>query len=83
MPYPNFHAARVKEPRNFVDGSLRTKKVPGTVGITMIVGRPWSGKGGMTVQAYRFAKEFFTADQAKKWLEDHKVVYLYFEKASE
>lgn len=81
MPYPNQHAARVKNPRNFIDSSFRTKKI--APGITVILGRPWGIRtGSMTVQAYRFDKDVFTPEEAQEWLKKHNVKYISFEPAS-
>jgi hypothetical protein len=80
MPYPNQHAARINSPLRFIDGSFRTKRIAN--GVSIIVGRLiTNNSGGMTVQAYRFDKTIFTADEARRWLKDHKINYLSFEPA--
>lgn len=80
MPYPNEHAARVKDPGSFQEDSFRRKEI--TPGITLILGK-LKGETTMTTQAYRFDKSKFTADEAKKWLKDHDVDYIGFEAAVE
>jgi hypothetical protein len=80
MPYPNEHAARVKSPDAFQDGSFRRKNI--APGIDIIIGR-LKGETTTTTQAYRFKKASFTASEAKKWLADHDVKYILFEKATE
>lgn len=79
MPYPNEHAARVREPGDFQEDSFRRKNIE--TGIDIIIGR-LKGKTTTTTQAYRFKKSKFTADQAKKWLKDHNIKYIKFEAAS-
>lgn len=79
MPYPNWHAARVKSPSAFEKDSFRTKAIDN--GITTIMGR-LRGSDTMTIQTYRFDKDDFTAAEAKKWLADHDVKYISFEAAT-
>ena len=79
MPYPNEHAARVKEPGLFIPDSFRSKDIK--TGIRIIVGK-LKGEDAMTVQAYRFSVNNFTPEEAKKWLKDHDVSYIKFEAAS-
>ena len=76
MPYPNFHAARMRDPGDFEQ--LRTKAI--TDGITIIVGR-LKGEKTTTAQAYRFEKDKFTASEAKGWLKDHDLKEMTFEAA--
>jgi hypothetical protein len=80
MPYPNEHAARVRDPGAFDPNSFRSKDLKG--GIRLILGQ-LKGQDSMIVQAYRFSVDQFTPEEAKAWLEDHKVVYIKFEPASE
>lgn len=77
MPYPNYHAIRLRQPGEFV--RLRTKKF-GT-GILAYGGplkKPPKKKvgvgkaAGWTLQAVRFHIDNFTFAQAKKWMTDHK-----------
>ncbi len=80
MPYPNEHAARVKDPSAFDPESFRNKDLKN--GIRIIVAK-LKGEDAMTVQAYRFSVKQFTPEEAKQWLKDHKVSYIMFEAASE
>jgi hypothetical protein len=81
VPYPNEHAARIIEPDKFEPDSFRRKNI--TKGIDIIIGKLKGGDGKMETQAYRFDKNEFTADEAKKWLKDHDITYISFEPASE
>ncbi len=83
MPFPNQHAARMKDPSYFEPDSMRTKKI--APGISMIMGKKKGGgdKAPMETQSYRFDKDKFTPAQAKAWLKDHDVSCLSFEPASE
>lgn len=74
MPYPNFHAARVADPNQFE--TCRTKIIDS--GVSMIICKKKASKD-WEVQAYRFNKENFTVEEAKKWLEDHDVKTILFE----
>ncbi len=73
MPYPNEHAARVREPGEFIPDSMRRKEV--APGISLILGKltATGPNGSMTVQAYRFDKDKFTPDEARAWLKEHDV----------
>jgi ATP-dependent Clp protease protease subunit len=79
-PYPNEHAARVREPGDFKPDSFRRKNI--SSGIDIIIGKLKSGGDSMETQAYRFDAKKYTAEQAKKWLKDHKIKYISFEPAS-
>lgn len=80
MPYPNEHAARVKNPSLFKEDSFRRKTID--TGVTIIIGKLKDGDDSMVTQAYRFDIDYFTEAKAKKWLKDHDVDYISFEKAS-
>lgn len=80
MPYPNEHAARVKDPDLFDPKSFRRKSI--APGIEIIVGKLKNGDGAMVTQAYRFDRSKFTVEQARKWLKDHEVNTIGFEAAS-
>lgn len=80
MPYPKEHAARMIQPERFEPGSFRRKNI--AEGVDIIMGR-LKGKDSMTAQAYRFDKSKFTADQAKKWLEENNLKPLSFEEAAD
>jgi len=80
MPYPNFHAARVRDPDDFARIVVLKTLDDGI----MIYGGPLKSdpKGNAVTQAYRFPKDKFTVAQAKKWLKDHDIKYILFEEAS-
>lgn len=80
-PYPNEHAARIRDPEEFEENSFRRKALEGEKGIDIIIGK-LKGEKNMTTQAYRFKVENWTADEAKKWLKDHNIKYKVFEPAS-
>ena len=77
MPYPHEHAARIRNPDAFEPNSFRSKQI--SRGIRMILGK-LKGSSTMTAQAYRFAADQFTADEAKRWLREHDVKYISFER---
>ena len=79
MPYPNFHAARVRRPGDFV----RIRVLETLSNGIMIYGGPLKSNpsGGTKVQAYRFPKSKFTAGQARAWLREHKISWILFERA--
>jgi hypothetical protein len=79
MPYPAEHAARIKQPGSFQAESFR--RVTLASGVSAIMGK-LKGSSSMTIQAYRFDRKKFTAEQAKKWLADHDVKPISFEPAS-
>jgi HK97 family phage prohead protease len=78
--YPNEHAARVKNPDLFESDSFRRKEI-GNRGVIAIIGK-LKGETTTTIQAYRFPKDKFTAEQAQKWLDDNDVKPIEFEAAS-
>lgn len=81
MPYPREHAARVKEPSAFIDGSFRRKVI--SKGIILILGKLRNDSGEMVTQSYRFDKSVFTASEALNWLKDHEIDYIKFEPATD
>lgn len=80
MPYPNEHAARVKEPYQNGEGVFARKMI--AQGIDVILQKKSNSSGPMEVQSYRFKKQYFTADQARQWLKKHKISVIAFEPAS-
>lgn len=48
----------------------------------MIYGGRLRATGKSATQSYRFPKDKFTAAQARKWLKDHKIKFISFERAS-
>lgn len=77
MPFKNLHTARIKSPGLFEKESFRTKIL--TSGITAVMGR-LKGKKTLTIQSYRFDSKKFTVTQDKKWLKEHKINSMNFEK---
>jgi len=80
MPYPNQHAARLTDPKDFDPDSFGAKKIGD--GITLMMGRR---EGSKTTEgmSYRFDKEKFTPEEAKDWLAEHKIDYTAFEPAED
>ena len=78
-PYPNEYAARVRDPKDFLPDTMRSKEI--TDGVRIIIGKV-EENGPMVTQAYRFDKDKWTADEAKKWLENHDVKAVSFEEAT-
>ena len=77
-PFPSEHAARVKDPSEFEQGTFRRKNIAN--GVDIIIGK-LKGSDKTEVQTYRFDKKVFTAEQAKEWLKDHKAGNKMFEPA--
>jgi HK97 family phage major capsid protein/HK97 family phage prohead protease len=76
-PYPNEHAARLKEPGQYDE--LRRENDAGGDGVDFIYGI----KGDVSeIQAVRFDADTFTADQARAWLEDNDMTAIEFEEAT-
>jgi len=70
-PYPNEHACRLREPGAFQDNSFRrvTRNSDGKQ-YSIIMGR-LTGSTSMTEQAYRYAKDEWTADAARAHCSSH------------
>jgi hypothetical protein len=82
MPFPNFHAARIKSPGLFV----RIRQInTAENGAIRFLGGPLKTDptGGVEVQAIRFDKDRFTATQAREWLRDHDFASAALEEATE
>jgi hypothetical protein len=79
MPYPNEHAARVRNPDAFQPDSFRSKPI--ARGVRVIIGK-LKGSSTMAVQAYRFEVDKYTIAEAKEWLKRNGVKYILFEPAS-
>ena len=78
MPFPNEHAARLKDPEQY--DSFARKNNEGGEGIDFIYGI----KDGVSeLQAIRFDKTRFTTQEAKAWLKSHDFEPIMFEEASE
>ena len=79
MPYPGWHAARMRDPGDFIKDSFVTLKIGGDkTGVNLISGK-LKGKTTLTEQAYRFSMDKFTESQAKTWLKDHDKKPISFE----
>jgi len=79
-PYKHEHAARVRDPKDFVPDSFRRKTIED--GIDIIIGKlKTDPEGAMVVQTYRFDAEKFSAAEAKEWLKKHDIKYISFEEA--
>jgi len=85
MPLINFHAARVRDPNDFIKDTYVTIVLKGVEGIELVNAKlKKDGKGGpLTAQSYRFDKDKFTEKQAKDWLKKHKTKTVLFEPAKE
>lgn len=81
MPYPNFHACRLKDPSLF-SKIIVLQTLPN--GVMIYGGQLKSNPNGKPVaQAYRFPLSKFTYEQAKKWMIDHGFKkWIMFEKAT-
>jgi hypothetical protein len=66
MPYANQHAFRVADPKQYT--SFARKNID--KGLDVILGIK---DGKSEVQAYRFDKDIFTYEEAKKWIKEHKI----------
>jgi len=77
--YPNYHAARMKDPSLFV----RIRVIKTTNEGVMFYGGPLKSKpkGPVEIASVRFPKDKFTVAQAKKWMKDHDLKYILFEPA--
>lgn len=62
MPFPNFHACRIKSPSLFDKESFRTLQTK-TKGLTFISAKLKDG-GKSTVQSFRYNKKFWTSARA-------------------
>jgi len=78
MPYPNEHAARLKEPSRYE--RFRRENDKFGPGIHAIWGITSDGKSEL--QAIRFDADKFTVAEAKAWLEEHGHKPILFEPAS-
>jgi len=77
-PYPNEHAARVRDPANY-DDFRRINNELGD-GIHIIVGY---NEEGSEIQSIRFDKTMWSEDEARQWLSDNDWEVLEFEPAIE
>lgn len=78
MPYPNEHAARLRDPGKYTQ--FRRENDFFGAGIHAIWGILPRGK--VELQAIRFDAQKFSVDEAKRWLEEHNYTPILFEPAS-
>lgn len=81
MPYPNEHAARIRDPDDFV----RIRQIGGSEeeGIRILGGPLKSDPEGSTeTQAVRFKKDQWSPEEAKEWLREHDYEWIEFEPAT-
>ena len=76
-PYPNEHAARIKEPKQF--DSIKRQNDKFGPGIHALFGIK---DNKSEVQAIRFSKDKVTPDEAKEWLKKHDYTPIEFEPAA-
>jgi hypothetical protein len=80
-PYANEHAARLRDPDDFV--RIRQLWAKEDLGIRAIGGPLKSDpEGGTVEQAIRFKASKWTPDEAKQWLKDHDYKWIDFEEAT-
>ena len=80
-PYPNEHAARLKDPSQYE--RFRRVNDEGGAGVDFIYGiKTVDGEEVVELQAVRFDAERFTPAQARQWLTDHDHAAMEFEEAT-
>lgn len=67
MPYPNEHAARQLDPKQFRRFVRTSRNFP--KGVSAIIG--WLPNGKSKIQSLRFNIRYWSADQARRWLRKH------------
>jgi len=92
-PYPNEHAARLRDPGDFDPNTFRrtaggtiygTKTVPATISIIWGKLKTANKPADNPIpQALRFPIKNWTAAEAKKWLKDNNINFISFEPAKE
>jgi HK97 family phage major capsid protein len=82
-PYPNEHAARIKDPDEFDD--FRRMKDQMADGVDSIIGLNMTNGNvdSSEIQSLRFDKLKWSVDDAKAWLDEHDFNVIEFEPASE
>jgi HK97 family phage major capsid protein/HK97 family phage prohead protease len=78
-PYPNEHAARLRDPGQYDE--FRRKNDEGGEGVDFIFGIK-EGEDGAELQAIRFRLSEFTATEARAWLSERDYELLEFEEAT-
>lgn len=72
MPFPNEHAARQTDPKQY-KGNFRRKHPKGfPAGVDVVFGiKTVDGKKKAEIQTIRFKSSKWTVSAARKWLKDH------------
>lgn len=72
MPYPSEHACRIKDPKDFEQDSFRriSQKTEDGKRIDLIIGK-LKGESDTTVQAFRYPKDEWTAEEARDHCKAH------------
>jgi len=78
-PYPNEHAARLRDPGQYDE--FRRRNDGGGDGVDFIFGIK-EGEDGAELQAIRFRLSKFTAAEARAWLDDRDYEVMEFEEAT-
>ena len=78
-PYPNEHAARLRDPGQY--DRFRRRNDAGGQGVDFIFGIK-EGEEGAELQAIRFKLSQFTAAEARQWLRDNDYEPIEFEEAT-
>lgn len=78
-PYPNEHAARLRDPGQY--DRFRRRNDEGGKGVDFIFGIK-EGEEGADLQAIRFRLSEFTADEARAWLRERDYDPIEFEEAT-
>lgn len=81
--FPNEHAARLADPADFLADSFRRKQIAAGISLVLAKRKADGESGPMEAQSYRFDRAKFTAQQARKWLADHRVKPILFETAGD
>ena len=79
MPFANEHAARIRNPNDF----LRIRQLQKLTNGIRILGGPLKTEpnGSTKRQSYRFPKSKFTPKEAREWLRSHDIKFVLFEPA--
>jgi len=78
MPFSFEHSARLKNSDNYE--RFRRENDKGGKGVHFIYG--FKREGGSEIQSIRFSIDYFTADEARKWLKGHDHKAILFEVAT-
>ena len=70
-PYPNEHACRLREPGDFQDGSFRREEREHEGKKYAVIMGKLKGEDKMTEQAYRYPKDTWSVEAARKHCKDH------------